>query len=1042
MAITALLLPLGLAGTSARADDVLQLMPFETFTCSNENCPIDFVESGGQDAAALGRVAKARSRAGAFGQTRKSDATVGLRFQVCEATQARIVVRGSYSGKLRGTGGGNITLGRMEVSTVLHDLTDNEIDDRARITLGEEKGKPLQTVTSFHSSFNFPSPLADITGAVVTADLEPGHIYMAGLELRTEGKGTPPRGLADVKNDPFQSELFLIEIELTPDLPDSDGDGLFDVWEEEGIKDCEGNVIVDLPAFGADPDKKDVFVEYDWLPGAEPTRADIDFIKERFAAAPGDSGVDRIANPDDSKGINVWIDTGSLSENGILVGDDFGGGDQISLADVPNGQFIPRVGGDADGNDIADFREVKDIYFDKARRAVFHYGISGPSGPGESGPPVPGVSSCNDGVDNDGDGLVDGDDSIDCFGGGQAAGGANFFVSNADAGTFLHELGHTLGLGHGGIEGNNCKPNYLSIMNYVYAGGVPRDDDGDGVFENRSSNLSPLPLDDDNRARAPLDDLIENQLDESAIVDDTDPVHAIRWVDANGIGRSSAINAPVNWDGNTDDDGNPIIEGDVNGNGVIDEDENLVEANLNRGDENGSPSLCEANSAADGHPSNETLRGAHDWYTMVFRFTPDSVIAGDAVIDVIDETGFDPIEVEGTFNATDLVVEKTVDPDPWVGGQTLTYAIDITNKGPNGAADVDLIDMPPDGVQFVDLPEGCKIDEDGALRCDIEPLSVGETVSLELDARMPLVTDCGRNQFTFLSNQAAVINNIGNELMRGDNVTTARHALLCPMIEYPVKFICGVQDDPDELGLLSGGYGTAVNLHNPQDEEVFVFAKLALARPAEPFKPGPVMPIDLLSFAYDEALTIDCDMVRDRLFEGVLPDGLIDGFLVLQSARSLDVTAVHTTALLDEDGKLGSQTSIDVERIEERRREPPKPKADLVLTLLASDLVCDSTSVCDFDVRYQIENIGDADTGAFMMTVADGDDPAVLATDPWDDGMPKLASEIRPFSLKLERAALEEGVELCLRADLPDNLIDELDETNNIDCRLLQLSSP
>ena len=37
-------------------------------------------------------------------------------------------------------------------------------------------------------------------------------------------------------------------------------------------------------------------------------------------------------------------------------------------------------------------------------------------------------------------------------------------------GTFMHELGHNLGLNHGGIKNdqNNCKPNLLSVMNYAY----------------------------------------------------------------------------------------------------------------------------------------------------------------------------------------------------------------------------------------------------------------------------------------------------------------------------------------------------------------------------------------------------------------------------------------------------------------------------------------------------------------------------------------------------------------------------------------------
>ena len=34
------------------------------------------------------------------------------------------------------------------------------------------------------------------------------------------------------------------------------------------------------------------------------------------------------------------------------------------------------------------------------------------------------------------------------------------------ASTFMHELGHNLGLGHGGGDNVNCKPNYASVMNY------------------------------------------------------------------------------------------------------------------------------------------------------------------------------------------------------------------------------------------------------------------------------------------------------------------------------------------------------------------------------------------------------------------------------------------------------------------------------------------------------------------------------------------------------------------------------------------------
>jgi hypothetical protein len=51
-------------------------------------------------------------------------------------------------------------------------------------------------------------------------------------------------------------------------------------------------------------------------------------------------------------------------------------------------------------------------------------------------------------------------------------------------GTFLHELGHSLGLGHGGGDSINWKPNYISIMSYNYQfRGVTYDLSGDGVAD-------------------------------------------------------------------------------------------------------------------------------------------------------------------------------------------------------------------------------------------------------------------------------------------------------------------------------------------------------------------------------------------------------------------------------------------------------------------------------------------------------------------------------------------------------------------------------
>src|SRR5262249_41109929 len=147
---------------------------------------------------------------------------------------------------------------------------------------------------------------------------------------------------------------------------DTDGDGLLDDWERNGI-DVDGNGTIDLnlPAMGADPMHKDVFVELDWRPGFEPQRAGIQRWKEAFAAAPVDAG--GIPNPDGRPGINLHVDTGALTENGLLVGDNLGGGNALA-ATFPVCSL---------SNDQGAFYPAKAANFDAARRSLaFRYGIT------------------------------------------------------------------------------------------------------------------------------------------------------------------------------------------------------------------------------------------------------------------------------------------------------------------------------------------------------------------------------------------------------------------------------------------------------------------------------------------------------------------------------------------------------------------------------------------------------------------------------------------------------------------------------------------
>jgi hypothetical protein len=88
---------------------------------------------------------------------------------------------------------------------------------------------------------------------------------------------------------------------------DTDGDGLWDDWERFGIdNDGDGVVDLNLPALGADPMHKDIFLEIDWMDCAvaggdcaatdthshQPHPAAVQAMIDAFANAPG------IVNPD------------------------------------------------------------------------------------------------------------------------------------------------------------------------------------------------------------------------------------------------------------------------------------------------------------------------------------------------------------------------------------------------------------------------------------------------------------------------------------------------------------------------------------------------------------------------------------------------------------------------------------------------------------------------------------------------------------------------------------------------------------------------
>lgn len=138
--------------------------------------------------------------------------------------------------------------------------------------------------------------------------------------------------------------------------------------------------------------------------------------------------------------------------------------------------------------------------------------------------------------------------------------------------------------------------------------------------------------------------------------------------------------------------------------------------------------------------------------------------------------------------------------------------------------------------------------------------------------------------------------------------------------EYAAKVVCGAVPPESPSRREPGHYSTSVNVHNPGPGRTRFFKKLALTYPPGDQREGEVLPIGHHALGYDEALQSDCADLRRRLIpKGTAP--FFEGYLVIQSHGALDVTAVYTTSAADPNGEPTGHSSVDVERVPERRPE-------------------------------------------------------------------------------------------------------------------------
>jgi hypothetical protein len=315
--------------------------------------------------------------------------------------------------------------------------------------------------------------------------------------------------------------------------PDADGDGLNDAWEIAGGVDMNGDGRIDtkhdLLLQGADPHKQDVYVQYDWMDYSTPGNAcnadsdcstggaghvgetctgpqvlpsqtgscryqctaDVDctsrgpgHLAERCAAnscvhthdpdvkPPG--ALQAVIDSFAAHGINLHLLRGHAVPHSLVTSYRL----TSQITDVCEGAALPYVGLGKYAVSLYDIKVASTV---DPLKIAYHYSLfshySGCDSPAHCFA-CPASRNPDGSVKNQptflesGLAEVSGNDFVVSLGGREVDllhEGGTF----SDGSTFMHELGHNLGLLHGGGDDLNAKPNYLSVMNYRYQfGGI------------------------------------------------------------------------------------------------------------------------------------------------------------------------------------------------------------------------------------------------------------------------------------------------------------------------------------------------------------------------------------------------------------------------------------------------------------------------------------------------------------------------------------------------------------------------------------------
>jgi len=329
-------------------------------------------------------------------------------------------------------------------------------------------------------------PQCSGAGLACTANIrscggQPGHIVCEAAGPKCE-----PDSTANVNNPDFCPKPACNGGVV--DTTDTDGDGLFDCWEREGGIDYDGDGTLDFNFPNANPanvNHHNLYVEVDAMAGHALIAQAATDMTNAFANSP-------VTNPDGANGVTLFIqsDETNIPHNNLV---NFKNPGCVMVAATAPGNADYDLIKAASFGTPAERAAANSALLLAAKRVVFRYALMAHLYQGGGG-----SSGCGEFGGNDlivtltgagGPGLPDGGSVL------------------AQEGTLMHEFGHNLSLSHGGGDGVNFKPNYLSVMSYT------RQFDNNIVFGRRLDY-----------SYAALPSLVESALSEAAGIDPAPPL--------------------------------------------------------------------------------------------------------------------------------------------------------------------------------------------------------------------------------------------------------------------------------------------------------------------------------------------------------------------------------------------------------------------------------------------------------------------------------------------------------------------------------------